>query len=426
MKLRFWPETTFGRLGVLIATVLLAMCIIVLLALRSFGVGPGGSVYADLVAGNARWARELPASQLPPGILRVAAPPARSVKAFLPTQLLLVERMEKNFGKGTRVLFSDDGIGRVWIRPEGDRHWIGVEVPAFFSQSISAGLRIFGFALLVILLAAWWFARHLTLPLMRLARDSERIAAGDVLEETPGLRAPLEVRQLEASLVRASSEVRRAGRERELLLAGVSHDLRTPLARLRLGLELEQGIAAPERALMIGDVEEMDGIIGQFLDFVRDGRDEEPVSCELTDLLRELALSSLRTGCEWQLDVPVECLCIVRPLALRRALSNLMRNAEVHGRAPWRLSLECDPSGPCIRVRDHGAGLPGEVLARAGQPFLRADSSRSGAGGTGLGLSLVQRVAGAHGGEVRWRNPADGGCEVSLRLWPTDRPSARL
>ena len=165
------------------------------------------------------------------------------------------------------------------------------------------------------------------------------------------------------------------------------------------------------------------------LDFVRDGRDEEPVSCELSDLLRELAQSSLRTGCEWELDVPVECLCIVRPLALRRALSNLMRNAEVHGRAPWRLSLECDPSGPCIRVRDHGAGLPGEVLARAGQPFLRADSSLAGAGGTGLGLSLVQRVAGAHGHRAGARSPAHASAARSvstvLRNWAGTKGLAR-
>jgi two-component system osmolarity sensor histidine kinase EnvZ len=191
---------------------------------------------------------------------------------------------------------------------------------------------------------------------------------------------------------------------------------------LRLALELQPGLARGEREAMVADVEEMDAIVGQFLDFVRDGRDEPEETVELGAMLRELAEAAARDGCEWSLSVPEDISIRGRAMALRRALRNLMRNAQIHGAAPRRLFVQGIPAGEgaparvAICVRDQGPGLPASVLERIGQPFVRSTPSRAGAPGSGLGLSLVQRVARMHGGELGVSTLADGGFEARLTL----------
>jgi two-component system, OmpR family, osmolarity sensor histidine kinase EnvZ len=418
--MRLWPQTTFGRLGLLIAAVALALMLLMSLALRSFGLGPSGAIYADLVVGNVLLAQGGPESELPANVVRSQVAPTRSHEALLPAQNLILHRARDAFGAQVQVRFVEGADSRVWVRSEQGGDWIGVRVPAFFAQSVGIGLWLLGFAALAVLLAAWWFARHLTRPLVRLAASTRTLAEGGEWSQADDPSAPREVRALQSALASASAELRQSVRERELLLAGVSHDLRTPLARLRLALELQGGLPDTERELMVGDVTEMDAIIGQFLDYVRDGRDESAESVNLSALLHDLVQAAAREGQDWQLQAPAECVAPVRALALRRALSNLMRNAQLHGAAPFRLELlvESDPAGRRvhIHVHDQGPGFPPYVLDNAGQAFVRSSPGRGGKAGSGLGLALVDRVARTHGGRLEVANSASGGGRASLVL----------
>jgi two-component system, OmpR family, osmolarity sensor histidine kinase EnvZ len=415
--MRWLPATTFGRLTVLIAGVVLLLVLIVLVALRSFGVGAGASAYSDLVIGNVELAQSLPRGTLPGNLRRVAQLPPGSQPALLPGQLIIAQGSRRHFGATTEVRFTDSGDVWTWVRPAGgDANWIGVRVPPFLAKTLTSGLVLLMLGAISVVWIAWRFARQITRPLEQLAAAGTRLAAGDDIPPLDGQRAPREVLALRAALAAAAAEVRRAGQERELLLAGVSHDLRTPLARLRLALELEDTVGDDDRGLMVADIEEMDRIVGQFLDYVRAGRDEATVYGDLAGLLSDLAGASSRLGFAWQIDAgTIARDWPMKPVALRRALANLMRNAELHGRPPFRLQLLFDASAAWIIVRDGGDGIPAAMREHIGDPFVRGDAL-SAANGTGLGLSLVHRVALAHGGELLLSGLDEPGFTARLRL----------
>ncbi|MBP6751199.1 MAG: two-component sensor histidine kinase, partial [Xanthomonadaceae bacterium] len=214
-----------------------------------------------------------------------------------------------------------------------------------------------------------------------------------------------------------------------------SHDMRTPLARLRYGLALIEQTDADRdaREAMEHDIDEIDAIVGQFIDYVRDGRDEADAEVDLAELLREQIDREAREGRVWAVSAPEQAVLRGRPLALRRAIGNLVANAVKHGGAPFEAHLEACaaeagfesetksesqlglPEGWGLRIGDRGPGVPPERLNDLGRPFHRVDTAR-GTAGSGLGLASVARVAIVHGGALRLRNREGGGLEAELRL----------
>jgi two-component system osmolarity sensor histidine kinase EnvZ len=249
-----------------------------------------------------------------------------------------------------------------------------------------------------------------------LAAQAPALSRGQFPEAPPSGQGPREIVALESALRAAALEVQQSSRDREMLLAGVSHDLRTPLARLRLALELQTQIPRAERDALHADLEEMDAIINQFLDYVRDGRDESALTLDLGELIDTVVADAARAGVTWQRQGLASLVCDCRPLSLRRALGNLMRNAELHGLPPFVLSLSNERDELAIIVTDAGPGVPADWLPKAGQPFSRVDEARSGKPGAGLGLSLASRVAQMHGGRLALRNLPAGGFEAKL-VW---------
>jgi two-component system osmolarity sensor histidine kinase EnvZ len=425
--MRWLPATTFGRLLLLLASLLLALMFLIGLAFRAFGVGSGGATYADLIAGNVALARnEAPSSKAISTRLELrhaALAPADARPALLPFQQHIVERLQRYYGPRTQVLFSGKPDSRVWIRLDeaapAARAWIGVRVPPFVEETIGMTFLFSMIGLIGSIVLAWWFARGLTVPLQRLAQSAPAMSRGEIPDAPTLDRGPREVIALEAALRVAAADVRQSARDREMLLAGVSHDLRTPLARLRVALELQSQIPRSERDALHGDIDEMDAIIAQFLDYVRDGRDEAVQKLELAELIDSAIAEAARAGIAWQRQGVDSVVCNCRPLSLRRALRNLMHNAELHGQPPYAMALETGDGEIRIVVSDAGPGVPAEWLPKAGQPFARADESRGGKPGAGLGLSLVSRVAQMHGGRLALRNRPSGGFEAAL-VWKPD------
>jgi len=203
-------------------------------------------------------------------------------------------------------------------------------------------------------------------------------------------------------------------RERAMVLAGISHDLRTPLSRLRLALEMS-GADAQALDAMIADIEEIDAIIGQFLDFAR-GADEQKDEHDITEVLGELAEHYARIGKDVRLiDHPVMRFRFAR-MAVRRAIANLIDNALRYAGEP--VEMEALARGPevSIEVRDQGPGIPPNEVERLKRPFTRLDDSRSGHGGSGLGLAIVERTALAHGGRLELLPRAPRGLIARLSL----------
>ncbi len=314
-----------------------------------------------------------------------------------------------------RPLRLSGAPAQLWVQARPPtRGWIGIPVlggPEPLRRGLVLSLIAIG---ALVLAASALFARSLVRPLRRLADAAPGIVAGEPPPAPPRF-ASAEILELQRALADAAERTRAAARDRELMLAGISHDMRTPLARLRYGLALDDGGDAAIRGGMERDIDELDAIVGQFIDYVRDGRDEPVVVVDLAAQLRALAEDEARLGRSWSLTVPEVATLPGRPLALRRALANLFDNAARHGTAPFEAVLEADDACWRLRVADHGPGVPEAALAGLGRPFHRVDRARGGPG-SGLGLASVARVADLHGGALHLRNREGGGLEAELRL----------
>lgn len=261
--------------------------------------------------------------------------------------------------------------------------------------------------------AAWWAARWLTRPVQRLAEAAQALGQEGATPPVPE-EGPREFRQASRVFNQMQARIRQQLAERDRFVAAVSHDLRTPLTRLRLRTEaLAQ---ASERERMGRDIAEMDAMITATLEHLRGAAHAEPLAkVDVRALIDSMADDYLDTGHEIAVDgscAPLQ----VRPGALRRCLDNLVGNALRYGGGAQVSVLDL---GAAVRitVRDHGPGLPAQELAHVMEPFYRVEPSRNRAsGGMGLGLSIARDIALRHGGTLVLRNATGGGLEAVLEL----------
>jgi two-component system osmolarity sensor histidine kinase EnvZ len=318
-------------------------------------------------------------------------------------------------GDPSRVAVTQEADPQIWIRSAHDPdRWIVLHAASYRSQVVDSSILLAALAGLIALVFAAWVARLLTRPLERLSSHAGELLAGESVDAH--LRgAPREVRKLAGAIAGAGEKLREASRERELMLAGISHDLRTPLARLRIALELGDADDPQRREAMVSDLQQLDDALEQCLAFVRDGRDEALRELDLATLVGQLLALRAQPD-HWQYDGPASLDANVRPTLLRRALGNLLDNAERYGAAPYRIALSRDPQGTRLIVEDRGPGVREELLPGLGKPFVRGDAARGGKGGSGLGLSIAARAAELHGGALRLRNRDGGGFVAQLDL----------
>ena len=251
---------------------------------------------------------------------------------------------------------------------------------------------------LVLSAVASWFLRAQLRPVRRLAQAAEAFGKGRVVPYRPA--GAVEVRQAGHAFLDMRRRIERASSQRTLMLSGVSHDLRTPLTRLRLGLEL---IDDPGAAELVRDVEEMERMIDAFLDFARDGATEAMRGVDAAALLGEVVEKARRGGCRVETgEVVAPAPVPMRPEAVARALGNLVANALRHGTRA-RASVVVTDAACRFTVEDDGPGIPAELRDQATRPFARLEASRNqdrGAG-VGLGLAIASDVARGHGGALR-------------------------
>lgn len=263
---------------------------------------------------------------------------------------------------------------------------------------------------------AYLFLRNQLRPIARLARAADAYGRGQIVPYHP--RGARELRAAGAAFVQMRERIEEQNRSRALMLSGVSHDLRTPLTRLRLGLSLQGDDDSRE---MLRDVEEMEHMVAAFLDFARGTGGEAPLEpTDVVALVEQVAADAGRAGREITL-LPVEGVAgpaPLRPFALRRAIENLLANALRHG-GRVQLGLRFAPGDLRITVEDDGPGIAPEQRAEALQPFVRLDGARNqdrGAG-VGLGLAIVAGIARAHRGELHLdQSPQLGGLRAEIVL----------
>ena len=330
--------------------------------------------------------------------------------------LNFADEVRKQLG-GAIEFFVQPKSGRaLWVKLPvgGEKAWIGIPRSQIELGFPWAWLALAFGAATIALLAATWLFRRVNQPLRQLAAAASVMGKGQYpapINES----GPSEVKQVAGSFNQMLADVKALDQERAVLLAGISHDLRTPLARLRLATEM---LSAGDdlKHDMTQDIEEMDAIVKQFLDFARVVDQEPATSTHLNELVEDIASHYRHRSVDIQIELgSVEALAL-RVTSIRRALTNLIENAIKYGAPPIRLTTGTLREFAFVSVQDCGPGIPEGDRERLLRPFTRLTEARSGPSGAGLGLAIVDRIARLHGGNLVLTTPPHGGLDARITL----------
>jgi two-component system osmolarity sensor histidine kinase EnvZ len=356
----------------------------------------------------------------------------------------VLELLRADIGPDTQLTLEREGEQGLFVSftIEDDLYWVALPRDRIERQFPVQWLGWGAAVLVLALIGAWLVMFRVTRPLKALERAAAEIGRGKRPEPVVET-GPEEIRLLARNFNQMNADLARLDEDRALILAGVSHDLRTPLTRLRMGIEMSIDDEQTQQE-MVADIEEMDRSIGQFLDFARADGGEPPEPIDLAALLDEIAEQYRRRGSDVTFvkgavpprltspkgagrhDVAVPSgardgatLHTLRPKAIRRVVGNLIDNALRHAGAdkPVELVLAVHGGKASIEVRDRGPGIPATEVERLKLPFTRLQSARTNAIGTGLGLAIVDRIARGHSGSFDLL-PRDGGGLVARITLP--------
>lgn len=435
---RFLPRTLLGRTVLVLSVVVVLTQLATQLVFSQFVSGEYGRQLVR-VGTNSIVSIALGLRALPPGARRAYAdtieeatgyqidpvdrlPLTAAASGELSGRLLTVkQKLAERLGPGTAVFIETTGNSqRVWVRlPVQDQDWwVRFERNRFDRAfPLSAALLLAASVLLAVVIA-WLAVRRINEPLRAVQRNILQLGRGGNPKPVALPDGPAEIRALAQAVNRMATELNQAEHERALLLAGVSHDLRTPLSRLRLAVEMLTADQSSDQFELVQDIEEIDRIIGQFLDFGRNPDAVPAVPGDLGDVARASAERSANRGhpivtqLEDALEMPMR-----RP-ALDRLVNNLLENAWRYGATPIELHATRTSEGIRLAVLDRGPGVPEHERERLIQPFTRLDASRTGPSGAGLGLAIVDRIARSHNGKLSLHARPGGGLEVRVVFQP--------
>jgi two-component system, OmpR family, osmolarity sensor histidine kinase EnvZ len=415
-------DSLFGRLALLVVAVLLTSHAAGYLMMRwerahsqtRFAVEEA----AFLVESVREHVARLPGGPLPSRVrvVELSSPEVPPQHADLsPSLASFLDDIQERMPPGSQVRMAQLGHPTMlWVHEAGDAHWIVVPLstvrpPRSLDRLVIWLAVILTLAVMSALFAAWRLQR----PLTALAHAVTRFGRG---QPVPPLseRGPRELRELTHGFNQMVREVSRAEKDRAVMLAGIAHDLRTPLARMRLRAEMMED--AKLRDGVVRDVDSMTHIVDQFLVFAHDGVDgsekvEVDTQCDrIARSYRAVApgaptvQTALSAGAGFCLPTAT----------LERILSNLLDNAHAYGAPPVVVTTARTADGWLISVGDHGRGIAPRDLFHASRPFVRLDPARGGNGHSGLGLAIVERLVRRLGGSCEIGNAESGGLRVAM------------
>lgn len=329
--------------------------------------------------------------------------------------VVLSNRLERRIGY-PHSFDNRSWQGRIEVRVQLSDGYLQFLVPserAFATTGPIFLFWLFGTSILLGCVAVV-FMRNQVRSILRLAHAAEAFGRG---RDAPDFRpsGATEVRKAGYAFIAMRERIKRHLEQRTSMLAGVSHDLRTPLTRIKLGLAMEKD--TPEIEALRGDVLEMERMVEAYLDFARnEAVDEEPETIDIVDVVREVAENAARDGREVHLDAPPEAFAPARRIAVKRALSNLIGNALRYGERSW-ITIEVNDRRVRIIVEDDGPGIAEKHHEQVFRPFTRLEETEAAEGASvGMGLTVVQNVARSHGGTVKLARSAHGGLAATIDL----------
>ena len=346
-----------------------------------------------------------------------------ALQRHLPPDLLV--RWEASHDGKDSAADGEAAQERLWIRihAAGEPIWIALPMTADArATGITTALALSAALALLAALTGYLLQRHINQPLRKLARAARRVSAGEKPPPLP-TDGPTEIAQVSRAFNQMTEALQQAEATRALMLAGVSHDIRTPLTKLRLAIAMALPRGSNDALVASSEsyLDQIDTILQQFMDYAGSGEREAPQPGDLNTLAGQLVADFAGLGHEFDFDEGELPVFEFRPIAVMRLLMNLMQNAVNYGRTGLTIRTWRDGDAACVIVADRGHGIRAEELERLKSPFSRGANAHTHSGGSGLGLAIVERIARLHGGSLTFRDREGGGLEAVVRL-PLNRP----
>jgi two-component system osmolarity sensor histidine kinase EnvZ len=430
LRLRLWPRSLLWRTFLLLAALVVATTVGWFEIFRAYEIEPRARQISQnlvsivnltrtaLVNSQPELRRELLSDLVEREGIQVytAEPGERVVVSERPLLRLVGELVRRQLGEETQLAVEREGKPGLWVSffIDDDGYWVRIPRERIERQIALRWLGWGALALALSLLAAYLLVFRLNRPLRALAQAAGAIGKGKTPEPIAE-SGPEEIRTLSHAFNQMSKDLARLDADRALILAGVSHDLRTPLSRLRLGLEMS-GADPQLRDGMTADIEEMDRIINQFLDFARTDGGEAPQRTDLAAIASEVAEHYRRHGHAVATDFAKVPELPLHRMAMRRVVLNLVDNALRYGEREVGITVRAEGRSVVLEVADRGPGIPASEVDRLKRPFTRLEVARSDKGGAGLGLAIVERVVRGHHGTLELLPRPGGGLIVEIQL----------
>ena len=335
----------------------------------------------------------------------------------------IADELRGKLGPGTLVARSVNGVEGLWVgfSIEKDAYWLEADPQRLRALTPGTWLLWVAIAVVATLVGSAAVARLINQPLRELSFAASRIGDGEYESRLDENTLTSEIRQVNMGFNRMARELAKVDEDRAVMLAGISHDLRTPLARLRLEAEMSVDDDEAKRNMAL-DIDQLDAIIDKFMDYARPGEVRlRPVHLS-TVVEREMAAFRDTSQIRITSRVAIDTKVLADDTELGRVFANLFENARRYGSAPASDFAEVEVgyarNGPwvVVSVRDHGPGVPPEKLPHLTTPFYRGNAARTAATGAGLGLAIVDKALHRMGGSLELANASDGGLVATLRL----------
>jgi two-component system osmolarity sensor histidine kinase EnvZ len=337
-----------------------------------------------------------------------------------------IEKLVKaKLGAETRFSSKVNGVAGFWVsfNIDDDQYWLMLERERIRGLT---GIQWLGWASVVSvvsLLGAALISSLVNLPLRRLTQATRDFAQGKRPAPLPE-KGPMEIMEANRSFNQMVDDLQQVESDRAVILAGISHDLRTPLARMQLEVEMAN-LSEAAREGMQSDIGQMDAIIGQFLDYAKPTEASSFLDVDISELLRDTAHEASRLpDLRISTDIAPGAHAMGNATDIKRVINNLIENARRYGKTPGEdyteIDISCRVKGAnaskriIIAVQDHGVGVPAAQIEQLLKPFTRLDEARGQANGAGLGLAIVDRVITRHNAELQVRNRDGGGLLIQI------------
>lgn len=330
----------------------------------------------------------------------------------------LSEELGRELGGPTEVRINQGKQFDIWVRPPmAPKYWLKVPLSGFEGFQFSPLPLYLALIGVLSVLGGWLFARRLNRPLKKLEVAAHQVGRGERPATLSDDVGSSEVAAVTRAFNQMAKGVAQLEEDRALLMAGISHDLRTPLTRIRLATEMMQSSEGYLKDGIIDDIEDMNAIIDQFIAYVRQDREDGPEPSDVEALLEDAVSAFAERPLRTVLAVePIPELWL-RPLSIKRLVYNLLENAERYGRGEARVEarLSLNSKELVLKVGDNGPGIPEAERERLFMPFERGDKARS-THGSGLGLAIIKKIVDSYHGRILLGQSTQGGLLVEIRL----------